>query len=86
MTQGDGESLSLMVQVAGLAAAMVLTFLCRRKRWAPVVGPALGLTVNIVGQIGIVNDSSACVSSRRCHRGSGRSPGRRRRGSPRRVW
>ena len=49
---GDGlEFLSLMAQVLGLIATVGLTCLCRRKRWAPAIGLAMGFAVNIVGQI-----------------------------------
>jgi len=57
-----GEFLSLVVQIAGLTAVAPLTLLCRRKRWAWVVGPALGIVVNIVGQIVLAGGGpGACV-------------------------
>ena len=43
--------LSLVVQILGLIAAVAVTFVCRRKRWAIAVGPAFGFVVDFVAQI-----------------------------------
>jgi hypothetical protein len=54
--------LSLMVQLWGLIAVVWFTFLWRQKKWALVVGPVLGLLVNIVAQIAIAGGGpGACV-------------------------
>ena len=50
MLDGSPESLSFLFQLVGLMAAAVFTFLCRRKRWAIAVGPAVGFVVDIVAQ------------------------------------
>jgi len=62
MAREDTEFLALMVQVWGLLATVPLTFLCRRKRWAPAIGLILGFVVDVVGQIGIAGGGpGACA-------------------------
>jgi hypothetical protein len=56
------EFLALLVQVWGLMATVALTFMFRRKKWAPDIGLGLGFVVNVVGQIGLAGGGpGACV-------------------------
>ena len=62
MIQENREFLALMMQVLGLIATVGLTYLCRRKRWAPAIGLTMGFTVNVVGQIALAGGGpGACV-------------------------
>jgi hypothetical protein len=56
--------LSLMVPIWGLIAAFVLTFLCRRKRWAVAIGPVLMFAVHFAAQnVTATEGPAACASA-----------------------
>ena len=56
--------LSLMLPIWGLIAASVLTFICRRKRWAIAIGPVLMFAVHFAAQnVTATEGPAACVSA-----------------------
>jgi len=56
--------LSLMLQVWGLIAVLVITFVCRRKAWAIAIGPVLMFVVNVVAQIVVAGEGpGACAGA-----------------------
>ena len=56
--------LSLMLPIWGLIAAFVLTFVCRRKRWAIAVGPVLMFVVHFAAQnVTAIEGPAACASA-----------------------
>ncbi len=58
----DQGTMSLMLQIWGLAAAFALTFMCRRQKWARFLGPVLMFIICIVAQIVIAGGGpGACV-------------------------
>ncbi len=64
MPQDNLGFLSLMILVWGLLAAVVLTFLWRRKKWALATGPVLMFVANFAAQNVAVNEGSgACAGA-----------------------
>jgi hypothetical protein len=56
--------LSWMLPIWGLIAAFVLTFLCRRKRWAIAIGPVLMFAVHFAAQsVTAIEGPAACASA-----------------------
>ncbi len=56
--------LSLMLPIWGLIAAFVLTFICRRKRWAIAIGPVLMFAVHFAAQnVTAMEGPAACASA-----------------------
>ncbi len=56
--------LSLMLPIWGLVASFVLTFVCRRKRWAIAIGPVLMFAVHFAAQnVTAIEGPAACASA-----------------------
>lgn len=56
--------LSLMLPIWGLIAAFLLTFLCRRQRWAIAIGPVLMFAVHFATQnVTAMEGPVACASA-----------------------
>ncbi len=55
---------SLMLPIWGLIAAFLLTFLCRRQRWAIAIGPVLMFAVHFAAQnVTAMEGPAACASA-----------------------
>ena len=60
----DMSLLSLMLPIWGLIAVSVITFLCRRQRWAIAIGPVLMFAVHFVTQnVTAIEGPAACASA-----------------------
>ncbi len=60
----DMSLLSLMLPIWGLIAVFVLTFLCRRQRWAIAIGPVLMFAVHFAAQnVTAIEGPAACASA-----------------------
>jgi hypothetical protein len=64
MPQDNLGFLSLMILVWGLLAAVVLTFLWRRKKWVLAIGPVLMFVASFAAQnVAVDEGEGACAGA-----------------------